>query len=96
MSAEPRFRVRRVVVRIPSRPQDHVDWDPTLKALLPKRKALEFLQAVLLGSAVDDGVPEEFTAHAGMKHCGLAGSTATGFINILGALEFPRVVALAG
>jgi len=64
MSAEPGFRVRRVFVRIPSRSQDHVDLDAGLKALFPQSKAFQFLQAVLLGCAVHDGVPKDIATHA--------------------------------
>jgi hypothetical protein len=79
MSAESRFRVRRVLVRVPSRSQDHVDLDSGLKTLFPKSQALQFLQAILVGSAVDDGVPENITTHVGDVDCRSAVSAATIF-----------------
>jgi hypothetical protein len=94
MSAEARVCVRRVFIRIPSGSQDHIDWDATLQALLPKSKTFELLQAVLLGSAIDDGIPKELAAHTRVKYSGFARSAATSFINVLGVLELPRVAAL--
>lgn len=93
MSAEPRFRVWRVIVGIPSGSQDHVDRDPTLQPLLSKSKRFEILQAVLLSCAIDDGVPKDIVTDARMKHCGLAGAATTGFMDVLGVFEFPRVSA---
>lgn len=72
MSAQLRIRVWRMVIHIPSRWQDHADRNPTLETLLAKRKALEIFQAVLLGCAVDDGVPEDYLANSGVKHGCLA------------------------
>src|SRR5271154_1617952 len=72
MSAEPRFRVWRVLVREPSRSQDHVHLDTGLKALLPKSEALQVLQAVLLGSTVDDGVPKDLATYVREIDCRLA------------------------
>ena len=56
MSAEPRFSVWRVVISIASRSQDHVDLDTGLKALFPKSKTFQLVQAELLGSAVHHSV----------------------------------------
>lgn len=94
MSAQSRVRVWRIVIRIPSGSQDHVDGDSTLQALLAKRKPLELLQAVLLGSTVDSSIPEDNAAYSRMKNCGLARPAATGSMDILGVLELPRGTAL--
>lgn len=94
MSAEARFRVWCVVVRIPSRSQDHVDLDTGLKALFPKSKTLQFLQAVLLSSAIHDGIPEDLAFHTRKVHCRFARSATTIFLCVLGVFEFPRVLAL--
>ena len=59
MSAEPRVRVRRVVIRIPRAAQDRRDLDSALQTLLPESKALELLEAVLLCRAVYDRVLQE-------------------------------------
>jgi hypothetical protein len=93
MSAESRFCVWRVLIRIPSWSQDHVDLDAGLKTLFPKSKALQFLQAILLGSAVDDGVSKYFTAHSSEVDCRFVRSATTIFL-VLRVLQFPSVSAL--
>lgn len=93
MSAEPRLRVGSVVVRVPCRAQNDVDRNSRLEALLPKSKALQLVQAVLLRRAVDNCVPEEIVADAGVVHDGFTGSAATCAV-VLGALEMPGVSAL--
>lgn len=82
MSAQLGIRIRRVVVRIPSRSQDHADRDCTLKTLLTKRKALEIFQTVLLGRAVDKRVSEEHIADPGVENGRLARSVAAGGIRL--------------
>jgi hypothetical protein len=54
---------------------------------------LQLIETVLLCSAVDDGISKEFSVYPGMKHGSHAGSSATGFVNVLGILEFPSVTA---
>lgn len=68
MSAQLRVRIRRMVIGIPSRRQDHANRDPTLETLLAKCKELEIFQAVLLGCAVDNGVPEDYLTNSGVEH----------------------------
>ena len=94
MSAEPRICVRRVIVRKASRCHDDVDLDSRLKALLPKRQALQFVQSELLGCAVDGGVLEQDLAHTVVVDCRLDRSAATEVLRVLGILELPRVAAL--
>ena len=97
MSAEPRVRVRRVVIRIPSTAQNRSDLDPTLQALLPKSKALELLESVFLCCTVYDCIPQKVFSHAGDVDCRLDGSATTCIFGVWGAhgiLEFPRVSAL--
>ncbi len=98
MSAEPRVRVRRVLIRVPRAAEDDGDLDSALEALLPESKALELLEAVPLCRAVDDGIPKEVFAHAGDVYCGLDGTAAIGVFWVGGGfsriLEFPRVAVL--
>ena len=77
MSAEPRVRVRRVVIRIPSTTKNCSDLDSTLQTLFPKSKALEFLETVLLRGAVYDCVLQKVFAHAGNVACSLDRSATT-------------------
>lgn len=77
MSAELRVRVRRIVVRKPSGPQDHVHGDAGLKTLLPEGKALQLIQPVSFGCAIDDRVLQQSTASTRDFDCGLDGSAAT-------------------
>lgn len=67
MSAQLRVRVRRVVVRVPGRPQDYGNWDPVLEALLAEGKALQVFQAILFGCAVYDGVTEDYVTSFGVE-----------------------------
>ena len=62
MSAEPRFCVWRVVICIASGSKDDIHLDAGLKALFPKSKTFQLLQTVLLGSAIDRGVPKDLAA----------------------------------
>jgi len=97
MSAEPRVRVRRVVIGISCTPENGSDLDSTLQTLLPKSKALELLQAVLLGGTIYDGVLQKVFSHAGDVCCSLDGSAATGVFWVWALLcifEFPRASAL--
>lgn len=95
MSAKARLGVGRIVVRKPSRPQDHVDRDSALEALLTKSEALELVQAVLLGCAVHRRVPEDQVLDAGVVDRRFAGWAAALVIGVFGVLEFPRVATLA-
>lgn len=95
MSAEPRVRVRRVVVRIPGRPKDHVGLDPRLEALLAEGEPLQLVQAVLLRGTVYDGISKESVADARVEHDGFTGPATTSGILVLGALEVPRVPTFA-
>ena len=98
MSAEPRVRVRRVVIRIPRTAKNRSDLNSTLKTLLPKSKALQFLEPVLLCCTVYDRVLQKVFAHAGYVDCSLDVSATTCVFWVGGAhciLEFPRVSALA-
>ena len=94
MSAEAGVRVRCVFVGKASRSQNHFDLDAGLKALFPKSKAFQLVQAEFLGSAVDSGVFEQVTTHTGMVDCRLDGSATTKVIRILSILELPGVVTL--
>ena len=76
MRAQFGILVGSVIVGIPSRSQDHIDLDSRLQTLFPKSKALQFVQAEFLGSAVDDGILEEDPAHSVVVDCRLYGSTA--------------------
>lgn len=80
---KPILRVRRMVVRMPRRPQDHVDRDPGVQALLAQRESLQRLQAVLLRGAVHGRVAED--GAVGEVDDGFGGSGAVG----VGGLEFP-------
>lgn len=95
VSAQPRLGIRRIVIGKASRPQDHVGRDSALETLLSKSKALELLQAVLLGSAVHNRVPEHNVSHCGMEERRLARPATTGVMDIVRVLEVPRVSALA-
>jgi hypothetical protein len=97
MSAEPRVRVRRVVIRIPRTAKNRSDLDSTLQTLLPKSKALELLKTVLLCRTVYDRVLQKVFSHAGDIACSLDVSATTSVFGVWGAhciLEFPRVTAL--
>lgn len=76
MSAEPRVRVRRVVVGILRRAQNGGDVDSALEALLAQGQLLELLDAVPFGRAVYDGIPEKVLPYAGHVDCRLDGSAA--------------------
>lgn len=93
MSAESRLGIRGMVVGKPSRSQDHVDWDPTLKTLLAESEVLEFAQPVLLGCAVDHRVPEDDVVDASVVDCRLTRPAATGFGGVC-VLETPGVSTL--
>lgn len=95
MSAQSRLRVRRVVIRVPSRSQDHVGRDSDLKALLAERNALQLFQAVLLGCTVDHRVSEYNASHTRMEESRPARPAATTVVGILRVLKVPRVSALA-
>lgn len=95
MSAQSRIRVRSVIVRKPSRSQDHISRNANLKALLAECKTLQIFQAVLLGSAVDNRIPENNLSHAGMEDGCLTRSAATIVMGVMGVLKVPRVTALA-
>jgi hypothetical protein len=58
------------------------------KALLPQSNPLEFVQAILLGGAVDDCVFEQLALHAVMEHGGLM------TVLLRGLLQLPRVALL--
>lgn len=88
VSAQPILLIRRVVIRVARRPQDHVDRDPALEALLAQREPLQCLQPVLLGGAVHRRVSEDKTRDAGKEYGGFAGSRAVVWV---GGLEFPGV-----
>jgi hypothetical protein len=99
MSAQPRIRVRRVVIRIPRAPQDRRDLDAALQALLAQGQPLELLEAVLLRGAVDDGVFEQVLADGRDVGCGFGVPAATGCVGVGGGVqgrvfEFPGVVPL--
>ncbi len=94
MSAEPRVRVRRVIVRKASRCHNDIDLDSRLEALLPKRQALQFVQSELLGCAVDGGVFEQNSAHTVVIDSRLDRSAATEFLRVLRIFELPRVATL--
>lgn len=65
-----------------------------MKALLAKSKTLQVFQAELLGSAIDDGVTKDITAHVRKVYCRAARSAATNFLRLLMILEFPNISAL--
>jgi hypothetical protein len=67
--------------------------DTGLKALFPKTQALQLIQAVLLGGAVDNGVTKYFATHAREIDCRFAVS-ATTFFQVLGVFQVPSVSAL--
>lgn len=97
MSAEPRVRVRRVVIRIPRTAKNRSDLDSTLQTLLPESKALELLKSVLLCRTVYDCIPQKVFSHAGDVCCSLDRSATTFVFGVGGAhciLEFPRISAL--
>ncbi len=94
MSAEPRIRVRRVIVRKASRCHDDIDLDSRLEALLPKRQALQFVQPELLGCAVNSSVFEQNATQTVMIDCRLDRSAATEVLRVLRIFEFPRVATL--
>lgn len=58
MSTETRITVGCVIVCKSSRTQDDIDLDSRLKALFPKSKAFQLIQAESVGRAVDGGVFE--------------------------------------
>ena len=94
MSAEPRVRVRRVVIRKASRRHDDIDLDSRLKALLPKRQALQLVQSELFGCAIYSSVFEQDSAHTVVIDCRLNRSAATEVLGVLGIFELPRVATL--
>lgn len=65
MSAEPRFRVWGLVICIPGRSQDRLDLDAGSKSLLAKSKAFQILQAVRLGSTIDNGIAKYLPTDVG-------------------------------
>jgi len=97
MSAEPRIRVRRIVICIASRSQDGGYLDPTLQTLLAQRQSLELIEPVLLGRTVYDSVFEQVLADAGYVACGFDGSATTCIFGVWRSycvFKFPRVTAL--
>lgn len=92
MRAESIFRVRRVVVRVPGRPQNDIDGDAALQALFAERETLESLQPVLFRGTVHDCVPEDLSTQAEVENGWLARSPATGTAEVLGILKFPGVL----
>lgn len=90
MSAQLTIRVGRVVVRVPNRPQNHINGDAALKTLLAESKTLELAQAILIRCAVHRGIPEDLGLDGRVEDgwFGLAGLLAitTGSV---GALETP-------
>ena len=98
MSAEPRIRIRRVVIGIPRATQDGCDLDSTLQTLFPKSKALELLESVLLCRAIYDCVLQKVFSHAGNIACGFDATATTGIFwvgrSYCRVFEFPRVSAL--
>lgn len=95
MSAQSRLRVRRVVIRIPSRSQDHVGRNAHLKALLSESNALQAFQAVLLSDAVDNRITEHKISYSRVEERCLARPAAPVVSVILCVLEVPRVLTLA-
>jgi hypothetical protein len=100
MSAEPRIRVGRVVISIPRRAQNRRDLDSALQTLLPKSKALEFLEPVLLCCAVYDCVLQEVLTHVRNVSCSFDRSATTCRVLWVWRIhnrvfELPRVMALA-
>lgn len=91
MGSKARIGVRRVVVRIPSRSQDHISGNSNLQALLAESNTLQVFQAVFLGCAVHDRVSEHNSAHSRVEYRRLARSIATIFLVVVGVLEVPRV-----
>ena len=90
------LRVRRVIVGIPRRLQDHADGQAGLEALLAKRKMLEVLHAVSFCRAVDRRVAQDDLPCGGERDGRFAGSAAAvagrnGSV-LLGVLEFPPVL----
>jgi len=82
MSAEPRVRVRRVVIGVPRAAQNRRDLDPALQALLPESKPLELLEPIRLRRAVYDRVLQEVLSHAGDVDRRLDGSATTSVLGV--------------
>jgi len=98
MSAKSRICVRGVYIAISCALQNNADLNSTLQTLLPKRQALELLEAVLLSGAVDDTIFEKILAYARDIACGFDRSATTSIFWVRGShsiFEFPRVSALA-
>jgi len=94
MSAEPGVRVRRVLVGVPSAAKDGRHLDSALQALLAQSQALQLIEAVPIGGAVNGRVAENDVAHAGVKDCRVRVSATAHFRALDCALERPGVSAL--
>jgi len=96
MSAQPRVRVRSVVIRVPGAAQDRRHLDSALQTLLPKSKALELVEAVAFSSAVHGSVAQDHVAHTGVVYCRRRirlWPAAAYFWALRVALEHPSVTA---
>ena len=91
MSTQARVGVRSVLVRIPSRSQDHIGSNSNLKPLLTESNTLQVFKAVFLSRAVYYRIPKHDVSHSRVKDGRLTRSIATAFMVILGVLEVPRV-----
>lgn len=65
-----------------------------MQALLSKSKALQLVQTVSLGCAVDDSVFQKDTASTDYVNCGLDGTAAAKVLQVLGILKLERGTAL--
>lgn len=65
-----------------------------MKALFPKSKAFQLVQAELLRSTVNGSVFEQDPTETSMIDCRLDGSATTEGIRVLSVFEFPRVATL--
>jgi hypothetical protein len=111
MGAQAAIRVRGVGVGVLGRAQDCGDVDAGLEPLLAQGQALELIEAVAVGGAVDDGIAEDGGAYAGEEDggvgraggCGAASPRGVGGVGggvrreVLGGviLELPRVAVPA-
>jgi hypothetical protein len=94
MSAQSRVSLWGVVICVSSGSQDNIGRYPTLEALLSESDALELFQAILLGGTVHHSITEDGISHLRVKDSRLARPAATGFVDILGILEGPRMATL--
>jgi len=84
--------VRSVLVGVPSGSQDHINLDSRLQSLLPKSKALQFVQTELFCRTIDESILEDIPTGPRMEDARFGRSTAVVFGGRI--LQSPSVALL--